>query len=56
MLAVDADRVSTHFRRPSDWSRILYYLGVQYGPRMREHAGEVGTEAVLAALVGALGL
>ena len=56
MLEVDADRVSTHFRRPSDWSRILYYLGVQYGPRMRDRAGEIGTEAVLAALVGALGL
>ena len=56
MLAVDADRVSTHFRRPSDWSRTLYYLGVQYGPRMREHAGDVGREAVVAELVEALGL
>jgi len=56
VMAVEADRVSTHFRRPSSWTRALHYLGVQYGPLMREHAGEVGAEAVLAELVEALGL
>lgn len=56
VLAIDAERVSTHFRRPSSWSRALHYLGVQYGPLIRERAAAVGREAALEELLAELQL
>ena len=55
-LGVNAERVATHFRRPSSWSRAVWYLGIQYGPLVRERAHEVGAEAALAQLGEVLGL
>lgn len=52
LVEIDAPRVVTHFWRPSDRSRALHYVGVQYGPLMRAWAAEVGREAVLAELGG----
>ena len=51
MLDVEAERTYTHFRRPSSWSRALHFLGLQYGPMIRERAAELGRDAVLAELV-----
>lgn len=42
VMNLDAERTSTHFRRPSKWSRMLHYLGVQYGPAIAEHIAEFG--------------
>lgn len=56
MLAVDAERTYTHFRRPSSWSRALHFLGLQYGPMVRERVAELGREAVVAELVEVFGL
>lgn len=56
MLGVDAERTSTHFRRPSSWSRALHFLAVQYGPLVRERAAMVGVDVALGELVEALGL
>lgn len=55
-LGIDAPRVSTHFRRPSDFVRSLHFLGVQYGPILRQRAAEVGAAAATRELVEALGL
>lgn len=56
LLGFDAVRTSTHFRRPSEWTRALYFLGKQYGPMVERRAGEVGAAAVRAELLEALGL
>ena len=56
LLAVDAVRVSTHSRRPSEWSRALYYLAAQYGPAVSRRVDEVGLEKTVAEVLAALGL
>lgn len=56
MLGVDADRVPTHFRRPSDWARALHFLGQQYGPMMQRRAADVGADQAVSELLEALGL
>lgn len=56
MLSIEAERVSTHFRRPSDWARSLHFLGVQYGPMVRRRSEEVGQTEALRELVAALGI
>lgn len=55
MLKVDAERVATHFRTPSSWSRALSHLGRQYGPLIRERALEVGFDQVIAELAAEWG-
>ena len=55
-LGIDAPRVSTHFRRPSDWSRALHFLGAQYGPMTARRIEAVGVESARAEVLEALGL
>jgi len=55
-LGIDAPRVSTHFRRPSDWTRVLHYLGEQYRPSVERRIEQVGQSRALAEVVEALGL
>jgi len=56
LLGVDAERVPTHFRRPSDFARSLHFLGHQYGPMMQRRADDVGIDQVMAEIAAALGL
>lgn len=56
ILSIESDRVSTHFRRPSDWTRALHFLGVQYGPMVQKRAEVVGFDQAARELLGALGL
>ena len=56
VLGVDPVRTSTHFRRPSDWSRALYFLGLQYRPTMERRALDVGMEQARSEVLAALGL
>lgn len=56
LLGVDAERVPTHFRRPSDYARALHFLGEQYGPTMTRRAQDVGVEQAIAELLNAVGL
>lgn len=51
-----AEAVPTQFVKPSNYSRSLHWLGVQYGPLMRARVEEVGTEKALAELRAALGI
>ena len=55
-LGIDAPRVSTHFRRPSDWTRVLHYLGEQYRPSVERRIAQVGSIRALAEVTEALGL
>jgi len=55
-LQVDAERVSTHFRVPSDWSRSLHWLGKQYGPLIRKRADEVGADVAITEVLDTLGM
>lgn len=55
-LGIDAPRVSTHFRRPSDWARALHFLGQQYGPMTARRVEVEGLEAVRQQVLEALGL
>lgn len=56
ILTISAERVSTHFRRPTDWSRALFYFGRQYGPMVQQRALEVGAAQVRAEILAALGV
>lgn len=56
MLGIDAPRVATHFRRPSDWSRALHFLERQYGPMMSRRVEAVGLDAARREVLAALGL
>lgn len=51
VLGIDAPRIATHFRRPSDDDRAMHFLLQQYGPMMRRRALEHGLDAFLAELV-----
>lgn len=55
-LGIDAERTSTHFRRPTSWSKSLHWLGSQYGPSVAERVAEVGLDAARAEVLEALGL
>lgn len=55
-LGIDAPRVSTHFRRPSDWSRALHFLGQQYGPMIARRVESVGVDEARRQVLEALGL
>lgn len=56
LLGFDAPRVATHFRRPSNWSRAVHYLGLQYGPAVAARVLEVGEDRARHELLTALGL
>lgn len=56
LLGFDAERVPTHFRRPSEWARALHFLGKQYGPMLQRRCEDVGREEAVAELLEALGL
>lgn len=56
VLGLDAERIYTHFRRPSDRERSLFFLGLQYGPLARQLAADLGREAALEQLAGVFGL
>lgn len=56
LLDIDAPRVSTHFRRPSDYSRALFYLGKQYGPLMQRRVDEIGRQEAVNEVLEALQL
>jgi len=56
VLEIDAERVKTHFRRPSEWERALHYLQHQYGPMIRRRAEEVGHEQAVSDVLHALGM
>ncbi len=56
MLSIDAERIPTHFRRPSEWSRALHFLGEQWGPMMARRSEAVGRAEVIAQVLEALGL
>ncbi len=55
-LGIEAPRVSTHFRRPSDWVRATHYLGEQYAPSVARRILEVGRDQARAEVLAALGL
>lgn len=56
ILGFDAPRVPTHYRRPSDWSRAMFYLDRQYGPMIAQRIQDVGFEETRAQVLKALGL
>lgn len=56
ILGFEAERVPTHFRRPSDWSRALHFLNRQYGPMMTRRIADVGLERARNEVLDALGL
>lgn len=56
ILGFDAERVPTHFRKPSDWSRALNAFRTQWAPTIQRRAGEVGADEVRAELLDVLGL
>lgn len=56
VMNLDAERTSTHFRRPSQWSRMLHYLGVQYGPAIAKRVAETSLAETQKEVLKALGL
>jgi hypothetical protein len=56
VLRLDPVRTATNFRRPSDWSRAVYFLGRQYGPMVELRVAERGLEATRLEVLRALGL
>lgn len=56
LLQIDAPRTSTHFRRPSDWARGLYFFGQQYAPMVSRRVELVGVGQARAELLDALGV
>lgn len=56
ILHVDAQRTATHFRRPSDWSRAMHFLGAQYGPLIARRAADHDLATVRAEVLATLGL
>lgn len=55
-LDLEVERVSTHFRESSDWSRSLHWMGRQYGPLVRARAEAVGRERAVSELLETLGV
>lgn len=56
VLSIDAERVSTHFRRPSDWSRAMHFFGRQYAPMVAKRIEQVGADRAVSELLEALGV
>lgn len=55
-LDIEAERVEAHFRRPSDWSRALHWMGHQYGPVVRRRVEAVGIDQARSEVLDTLGL
>jgi len=55
-LDLEVETVATQFRRPTDWSRALHWLGAQYGPAVARRAQQVGRAQARAEVLAALGL
>lgn len=55
-LDIEAERVPTHFREVTDWTRLAAHLGMQYGPAIQRRAEEVGPAEVIEELAGIWGL
>jgi hypothetical protein len=56
VLGFEPARVPTHFRRPSDWSRAVHFLGRQYRPMVERRIADVGLASARAEVLEALGL
>ncbi|WP_344312950.1 hypothetical protein, partial [Agromyces terreus] len=56
VMGFEPERVPTHFRRPTDWSRALHFLGSQYGPSIERRVAVVGIDQARAEVLAALGL
>lgn len=56
LLDLEPLRTPTHFRRTSDWTRALHYLGQQYSPSVERRVEQVGRERAAAEVLRALGL
>lgn len=56
VLRIEAERVPTHFRRPTDWDRAMHFLGLQYAPMIARRVQELGAESVRSELLDALGI
>jgi hypothetical protein len=56
ILDLEPVREPTHFRRSSDWTRALHYLGRQYGPAAERRAEQIGRASAAAEVLRALGL
>lgn len=56
LLGFDAPRVATHFRRPSDWQRVLHTFERQWAPSVARRVQQVGVERTRSELLAALGV
>jgi hypothetical protein len=56
VLRLQPERTPTNFRRPSDWSRGIHYLGLQWSPMIAARVASRGLEATRAEVLLALGL
>jgi hypothetical protein len=56
VLGLAPIRTVTTFRRPSDWSRAVHFLGQQYGPAVLARAADVGSDAAASEVLRAFGL
>jgi hypothetical protein len=56
VLLLHPERTPTNFRRPSDWSRGVHYLGLQWSPMIAARVEQKGLEATRAEVLRALGL
>lgn len=55
VLGFKPERAPTHFRKPTDWTRSLHFLGVQYGPSFQRRSAEVGEAQATEELLLAIG-
>lgn len=56
VLAIDAPRTSTHFRRSTEWTRAMHFLGQQWSPMIARRVEAVGLDAVRDELLEVLGI
>lgn len=52
---LEAQRVPTHFREASDWTKALHWIARQYGPALKRRAELVGIEQARHELMEAMG-
>ena len=55
-LGIDAPRVSTHFRKPTDFERTRFHMKKQYSPTWSRRVAEVGLEVAQLEALETLGL
>lgn len=56
LLGFDSERVQIRFKKPSDWSRSLHYLGLQYSPMISKRLETHDYDDVLDEVLSVLGL